>query len=139
MNVMLNNDENVYIIPELPKDDRVDMKIMKFIIDKQRDEIINLSKMFTSGWTDEKEDIDDLIEYIYDLEKRGSFTQEQYSNICMKILNTLRKTIPAMMESAIVREECKPNLQPVLDKVNEFLLDENPLITPDRYIQVKKC
>jgi hypothetical protein len=112
---------------------------MKFIIDKQRDEIINLSKMFTSGWTDEKEDIDDLIEYIYDLEKKGSFTQEQYSNICKKILNTLKTSVPAMMESSIVRDECKPNLQSVLDKVNEFLLDENPLITPDRYIQVKKC
>lgn len=138
MRVMLNNDENVYTIPELPKDDRVDMKIMKFIIDKQRDEIVNLFDMFISNRTDEKQMINDLIEEIYNMENKDIFTQEQYSDICMKILNTLRKTIPAMMESAIVREECKPNLKPVLDKVN-ILLDKNPLITPDRFIQVNKC
>jgi hypothetical protein len=141
MRVMINNNETVYNIPELPKDDRVDMTKIKFIINEQRSEIIKLSNMFidTTEWTDEKEDINDLIEYIYDLEKQGSFTQEDYSKICKKILNMLKISIPAMMESNIVRDECKPNLQPALDKVEEILSTKEQLITPERFIEVKKC
>ena len=141
MRVMINNNENVYKIPELPKDDRVDRKIMNFIIDEQRTEIIKLSNMFKGPdeWSDEIEDINDLIEYIYDLEKISTFTQEQYKNICKKILNTLKKTIPAMMESKIVRDECKPNLRPVLDKVEELLSREEQIITPTDFIEVKSC
>ena len=141
MRVMLNNNENVYNIPELPRDDTVDMKIIKFIIDEQRSEIINLSNMFIDNeeWTDEKEDINDLIEYIYDLKKKSVFTQEQYSKICKKILNMLKNAIPAMMESAIVRDECKVHLKPALDKVEEILNTEEQLITPGSFIQVKEC
>jgi len=141
MRVMLKNNETVYNIPELPMDDTVDMKIINFIIHEQRSEIINLSNMFIDNeeWTDEKEDINDLIEYIYDLEKKSVFTQEQYSKICKKILNMLKNAIPAMMESAIVRDECKLHLKPALDKVEEILNTEEQLITSRSFIQVKKC
>lgn len=141
MRVMLNNNETVYNLPELPNDDRVDMKIINFIINEQRFEIIKLLNMFIDNeeWTDEKEDINDLILYIYDLEKKGTFTQEPYSNICKKILNTLKNTVPAMMESSIVRDECKTNLQPVIDRVDEILSTEEKLITPGIFIEVKEC
>jgi hypothetical protein len=138
MNVTINNNEKIYTIPELPKDESIDMEIMKFIIDNQRMEIVKLSNMITE-WIDEKEDIDDLIEYIYDLEKKWYFTQDEYSSICKKILNTLKKSIPAMMESNIIRDECKSKLQPVLDKVDEILSTEEQLITPNNFIKVEKC
>ena len=143
MHVMINNDENVYTLPELPQDDSVDMAKINFIIHNQRMEIVNLSNMFmdTNEWPDEKEDINDLIEYIYDLEKKGIFTEEQYNSICNKILNTLKKSVPEMMKSSLVRDECKPVLQEVLDKVDEMLSTENALITfnKDNYIKVKEC
>lgn len=142
--VMINNNENgnIYVLPELPKDDRVDMTKMNFIINEQRFEIVKLSDMFTdtAGWPDEKEDINDLIEYIYDLEQKGTFTQEDYSRICKKILNTLKTAIPGMIgNDTIVRVECKPNLQLVLDKVEELLSTQEQLITPERFIEVKEC
>jgi hypothetical protein len=141
MRVMLSNNETVYNIPELPKDDSVDMKNIKFIIDQQRSEIINLSNMFIDkgDWTDEKEDINELIEYIYDLKKKGNFTQEDYSKICKKILNTLKTAISGMIESDSVIDECKMNLKPALDKVEEILNSEEQLITPERFVEVKKC
>jgi len=147
MRVMINNNENVYKIPELPKDDSVDMTKIKFITNEQRSEIIKLSNMFidTEKWTDgkednyAKEDIYELIEYIFELKKKGAFTQEDYSKICKKILTVLKTAIHGMMKSEIVRDECKPNLQPALDKVEEILNTEEQLITPERFIQVKKC
>jgi len=139
--VMINNNEKVYTIPEIPKDNSIDIKKIKFIIDEQRNEIIKLSKMFvdTMEWTDEKEDIDDLILYIYDLDKKSIFTEEDYNTICKRILNTLKNTIPAMMESNIVRDECKPNLKPALDKVEEILSNKEPVITPEQFIEVNEC
>lgn len=141
MRVMLSNNETVYNVPELPNNDSVDIKNIKFIIDEQRSEIINLSNMFidTGDWTDEKEDINELIEYIYDLKKKGSFTQEDYSKICKKILNTLKIAISGMIESDSVIDECKINLKPALDKVEEILNSEEQLITPERFVEVKKC
>jgi hypothetical protein len=148
MRVMINNNENLhtsnpneYIIPELPKDDSVDITKINFIINEQRTEIIKLLNMFldTNEWPDEKEDINDLIEYIYDLQKKGIFTKEDYKNICKKILNTLKKLIPAMMTSKIVRDECKQNLQPVLDKVEKILSSDDQLITPGQFIEVDEC
>jgi hypothetical protein len=139
--VMINNNEKVYTIPEIPKDNSIDIKKIKFIIDEQGNEIIKLSKMFvdTMEWTDEKEDIDDLILYIYDLDKKSIFTEEDYNTICKRILNTLKNTIPAMMESNIVRDECKPNLKPALDKVEEILSNKEPVITPEQFIEVNEC
>jgi len=139
--VMKNNNENVYNTPELPNDDRVEMTKINFIIDEQRREIIKLSKMFIDSeeWSDEKEYIDDLILYIYDLREKGGYTQEEYSKICKNILNKLQISIPAMMKSTFVREECKSNLQAVIDKVEEILSSDEKLITPARFIEVKEC
>jgi hypothetical protein len=57
----------------------------------------------------------------------------------MVVLNMLKNAIPAMIESAIVRDECKVNLKPALDKVEEILNTEEQLITPGSFIQVKEC
>ena len=147
MLVMINNNESVYNIPELPKDDNVDMSKIKFITNEQRLEIVKLANMFidTEKWTDgkednyAKEDIYELIEYTFELKKKGTFTQEDYSKICKKILTILKTAIPGMMKSEIVRDECKPNLQAVLDRVEELLSTEEQLITPERFIEVKEC
>lgn len=139
--VMLNNNGNVYNIPQLPKDDTVDIEKINFILNEQQLEILNLFKMFidTEEWTDEKEDIYDILDYIYELKKKGTFTKEDYSKISKKILTILKTAIPGMMKSEIVRDECKPKLQPVLDRVEELLSTEDQLINPERFIQVKEC
>ena len=139
--VMLNNNGNVYNIPQLPKDDTVDIEKINFILNEQQLEILNLFKMFidTEEWTDEKEDIYDILDYIYELKKKGTFTKEDYSKISKKILNALNSAIPEMIESSIVREECKQYLQPVHDKVKKILSTEEQLITSGRFIEVKDC
>jgi hypothetical protein len=132
-------------LPELPVDDRIPSKELKpkneFLLQTQREEIIKIDKMFTEGsdYTDEKEDLSDLLDYLYNWSERGFTTTSQYKEISDKILNTLKKTLPGMIASDIVKEPCKKNIDEILEKVNSILESEEKLLAPTNYIQVKEC
>jgi hypothetical protein len=139
MNVTMNDAE--YNAPPLPEDDRIKSDKIKFLLKTQRDEIIKLSNMFIepSDWTDEKEDMQDLLEYMYHWSEKGISTQSEYTEICKKILTTLQSALPKMKESEIVKEKCKKNLDGIIEKVNEIMNTEEKNITPENYIKVEKC
>jgi hypothetical protein len=130
-------------LPELPVDDRIpDTKSKnKFLLEKQRTEIIKIYNMFAeeSDYTDEKDDMSELLEYLYDWSERGMTTTSQYKEISDKILNTLKTVLPDMKTSPIVKESCKKNIDEILEQVNSILESEEKLVTPTNYIQVEKC
>jgi hypothetical protein len=130
-------------LPELPVDDRIpDTKSKnKFLLEKQRTEIIKIYNMFAEGsdYRDEKDDMSELLEYLYNWSERGMTTTSQYKQISDKILNTLKTVLPEMKTSPIVKESCKKNIDEILEQVNSILESEEKLIVPENYIQVKEC
>jgi hypothetical protein len=130
-------------LPELPMDDRMpDTKSKnKFLLQTQREEIIKIYNMFEDGshYTDEKDDMSELLEYLYDWSERGMTTTSQYKNISDKILNTLKTVLPVMKTSPIVKEHCKKNIDEILAKVKSILESEKNLLAPKNYIKVKEC
>jgi hemerythrin len=130
-------------LPELPVDDRMpDTKSKnKFLLDKQRTEIIKIYNMFVddSDYTDEKDDMSELLEYLYNWSKRGMTTTSQYKEISDKILNTLKSALPGMKTSDIVKDSCKQHIDEILAKVESILETEDKLIVPTNYIEVEEC
>jgi len=113
----------------------------KFLLQTQREEIIKIYNMFVDGsdYTDEKDDMSELLEYLYNWSERGMTTTSQYKEISDKILNTLKTVLPEMKTSPIVKESCKKNIDEILEQVNSILESEEKLIVPENYIQVEKC
>jgi hypothetical protein len=130
-------------LPQLPVDDRIaDTKAKNnFLLEKQRTEIIKIYNMFADGsdYTDEKDDMSELLEYLYDWSERGMTTTIQYKEISDKILNTLKTALPGMKTSDIVKESCKQHIDEILEQVNSILESEEKLVTAKNYIKVKEC
>lgn len=111
------------------------------MLDKQRKEIIKIYNMFVddSDYTDEKDDMSELLEYLYNWSKRGMTTTSQYKEISDKILNTLKSALPGMKTSDIVKDSCKQHIDEILAKVESILETEDKLIVPTNYIEVEEC
>jgi len=137
-----NNDK--YKLPNIQKYDGIDAKILNFFFNKQRLEIIKLSKMFldNNDWTDEKEDFYDLLEYLYDLYNKGIIyicTKKRYNKLCKHILDTLKNIVTEMIKSNIVKDNCKPKLKKTLKTINKILKTKEQIITPKKFIEVIDC
>lgn len=142
-NITLNN-SNKYILPDIQKYDGIDPKKLSFFFKKQTEEIRKLSNMFlkNGGWTDEKEDIYELLEYLYDLSKKGIVylcTKKRFKYECKKLLEILKRTIPEMIISNNVKDECKSNLEKTLKIINKILKTKEQIITPDKFIKITEC
>ena len=141
--ISLNNN-NKYNLPNIQKYDGIDPKILNFFFNKQRLEIIKISKMFleNNDWTDEKEDFYDLLEYLYDLYNKGIIyicTKKRYNTLCKHILDTLKNIVTEMIKSNIVKENCKPKLKNTLKTINKILKTKEQIITPKKFIEVIEC
>jgi hypothetical protein len=143
MHITLNK-RNEYKLPDIQKYDGAHPKNLDFFFNEQTNELIKLSNMFQEeqDWSDEKEDIDDLLQYIYDQSNKGIkyvCTKERYKKLCNYILETLKKIIPKMMISMSVKDNCKLNLPKTLDSINKILISTKKIITPTKYIKIAQC
>lgn len=143
INVTLNK-TNEYELPGIQKYDGANPKNLDFFFNEQTNEIIKLSNMFQEDkdWSDEKEDIDELLQYIYNQSNKGIkyvCTKERYKKLCNHILETLKKIIPKMIISMGVKENCKLNLPNTLDSINKILISTKKIITPTKYIEITEC